>query len=311
MELFCNSDVCKRQLGENISMKFVCSLAACAVLSMSLAAAPAFAQAADAESAKADAPELGVFEGDWITVGIGGGYAPSYEGSDDYTFFPAPIAQGSIGGFDFGARGPGLYVDLIADGSSESNVKFLAGPLVRVRLDRNSNIKDPVVRALGKVDVAVEVGATAGVVLSKVLNPYDVLTISGDIQWDVAKAHRGRLITPTISYSTPLSPAIFTNLSVSAVHADGDYTETYFSIDALGSAASGLPVFNADVGWKSYGATLLGGVDLSGDVRDGGWGAFALVSYSRLTGDAKRSPVTSIRGDANQWFLAAGVSYTF
>ena len=125
-------------------MKFAYSLAACAAFSMSVAATPAFAQAADAESAKADAPELGVFDGDWITVGIGGGYAPSYEGSDDYTFFPAPIAQGSIGGFDFGARGPGLYVDLIADGDSDSNVKFLAGPLVRVRLDRNSNIKDPV-----------------------------------------------------------------------------------------------------------------------------------------------------------------------
>lgn len=292
-------------------MKFACSLAICAAVSVCLAAAPTFAQAPEAESAKADAPDRGVFEGDWLTVGIGAGYGPSYEGSDDYTVFPAPIAQGSIGGLDFGARGPGLYVDLIPDGNSDSNVKFLAGPLVRVRLDRNSNIKDPVVRALGKEDVAVEVGATAGVSFSKVLNPFDTLTISGDIQWDVAKAHRGRLITPTISYSTPLSTAIFTNLSVSAVHADGDYNDTYFSIDALASAASGLPVFDAESGWKSYGATLLGGLDLSGDVRDGGWGIFGLVGYSKLTGDAKRSPVSSIRGDADQWFLAAGISYTF
>lgn len=272
---------------------------------------PLHAQATDAESAKADAPERGVFDGDWLTLGVGAGYGPSYEGSDNYTIFPAPVAQGSFGGFDFGARGPGLYVDLIADGNSESRVKFLAGPLVRVRLDRNSKIKDPVVRALGKENVAVEVGATAGVAFSKVLNPFDTLTISGDVQWDVANGHRGRLITPTVSYSTPLSQAIFTNLSVSAVRVDGDYADTYFSIDTAGSAASGLPVFDADGGWKSYGATLLGGVDLSGDIRDGGWGAFALVSYSQLTGDAKRSPVTSIRGDADQWFLAAGVSYTF
>ena len=272
---------------------------------------PLYAQATDAESAKADAPERGVFAGDWLTVGVGGGYGPSYDGSDDYVLFPAPIAQGSIGGIDFGARGPGLYVDLIADSNSDSSIKFLAGPLVRVRLERNSKIKDPVVRALGKEDVAVEVGATAGVSFSKVLNPFDTLTISGDIQWDVAKAHRGRLITPTISYSTPLSQAIFTNLSLSAVRVDGDYADTYFSIDAAGSAASGLPVFDADGGWKSYGATLLGGYDLSGDVRDGGWGTFGLISYSRLTGDAKRSPVTSIRGDADQWFFAAGISYTF
>ena len=271
----------------------------------------AFAQAQEADSSKAEVPDRGVFAGDWLTLGIGGGYGPSYEGSDDYTLFPAPLAQGSLSGFDFGARGPGLYVDLVRDSNAEGNVKFLAGPLVRVRTDRNNNIKDPVVRSLGKEDVAIEIGATAGVSFSKVLNPFDSLTLSTDIQWDVAKAHRGRLISPNISYSTPLSTAIFTNLSLSATHVDGNYADTYFSIDAAGSAASGLPVFDAKGGWKSYGASLLGGVDLSGDVRDGGWGVFGLVSYSRLTGDAKRSPVTAIRGDAGQWFLAGGISYTF
>ncbi len=292
-------------------MKFDIILVAASAICALFAAQPAFAQAQEAETAKADAPDRGVFAGDWLTVGMGAGYGPSYEGSDDYVLFPAPIAQGSVGGFDFGARGPGLYVDLIADGNSDSNVKFIAGPLVRVRLDRNNNIKDPVVRLLGKEDVAVEVGATAGVSFSKVLNPFDTLTISSDIQWDVAKAHRGRLISPSISYSTPLSTAIFTSLSLSATHVDGNYADTYFSIDAAGSTASGLPVFDADGGWKSYGASLLGGYDLSGDARDGGWGVFGLVSYSKLTGDAKRSPVTSIRGDSDQWFLAGGISYTF
>ena len=270
---------------------------------------PAFAQ--DATTETADISGRGIFAGDWVTVGIGAGYAPSYEGSDDYDVFPAPLAQGSIGGIDFGARGPGLYADLIADSDSDSAVKFVAGPLFRVRLDRNRNIKDPVVRLLGKEDVAIEVGATVGVAFIKVINPFDNLTLSTDIQWDVAGAHNGRLISPSISYSTPLSTAIFTSLSLSATHVDGNYADTYFSIDSVGSAASGLPQFDADGGWKSYGASLLGGVDLSGDARDGGWGVFGLVMYSRLTGDAKRSPVTSLRGDADQWFLAGGISYTF
>lgn len=271
--------------------------------------APAFAQEATTDAA--DTTERGIFAGDWVTVGIGVGYAPSYEGSNDYVLFPAPIAQGSIGGIEFGARGPGLYADLIADSNSDNNIKFLAGPLFRVRLDRNSNIKDPVVRLLGKEDVAIEVGATLGVSFAKVINPFDNLSFSTDIQWDVAGAHKGRLISPSISYSTPLSTAIFTSLSVSATHVDGNYADTYFSIDAVGSAASGLPQFDADGGWKSYGASLLGGVDLSGDARDGGWGVFGLISYARMTGDAKRSPVTSLRGDADQWFLAGGISYTF
>ncbi len=272
---------------------------------------PAMAQDSQADAATSDPAAGTVFDGDWLTVGLGGAYGPSYEGSDDMVLFPAPLAQGSVGGFDFGARGPGLYVDLIRDGDNDSNVKIVAGPLVRVRMDRNSRIKDPVVKLLGKRDVAVEVGATAGISFAKVLNPYDNLTVSSDIQWDVAGAHDGRLISPAVSYSTPLSKAIFTNLTVSAVHVDGNYADTYFSVDPAGSAASGLPVFDAKGGWKSYGASLLAGVDLSGDITDGGWGLYGLVNYSRLTGDAKRSPITSLRGDADQWLFAAGISYTF
>lgn len=255
--------------------------------------------------------DRGVFAGDWLTLGLGMGYAPSYEGSGDYVLFPAPLAQGSVSGFEFGARGPGLYVDLVRDANSGSNIKFIAGPLVRVRLERNSRINDPVVALLGKREVAIEVGATAGISFTKVLNPYDQLTIAADAQWDVAGAHGGRLISPGVTYSTPLSRALFTSLSLSATHADNDYANTYFSVDASGSAASGLPVYQAGSGWKSYGASLLGGYDLSSNALDGGWSIFGLTSYSKLTGDAKRSPVTSIRGDADQWFFAGGISYTF
>lgn len=289
-------------------MKIFKSCAAALCVSAAFCA-PAFAQSSEAPTA--ERPDLGVFAGDWVTVGLGAGYGPSYDGSDEYVLFPAPLAQGSIGGIDFGARGPGLYADLIADGNSNSNVKFMAGPLIRFRMDRNSNIKDPVVRLLGKEDVAIEVGATAGVSFSKILHPFDTLTVSSDIQWDVAGAHKGRLISPSISYSTPLSTAIFTSVSLSATHVDGNYADTYFSIDSVGSTASGLPQFDADGGWKSYGASLLGGVDLSGDARDGGWGIYGFINYSRLTNDAARSPVTSLRGDADQWFMAGGISYTF
>ena len=56
---------------------------------------------------------------------------------------------------------------------------------------------------------------------------------------------------------------------------------------------------------------MLTAVDLDGDVTNGGFGLIFLGSYSRLLGDPKRSPVTSIRGSASQWFGAIGVGYTF
>jgi MipA family protein len=188
---------------------------------------------------------------------------------------------------------------------------LLFGPQVHVRLDRNSQIKDAQVKLLGKRDVAVEMGFTSGISLTGVTNPYDRLTFGVDAGWDVAGAHKGYVITPSISFSTPLSKASLVNLTVSADHIDDKFANYYYSIDSLGATASGLPAFAAKGGWKDVGATLVGGYDLSGNALDGGWGVFALANYSRMMDDAKRSPVTSIRGSADQWFVAAGISYTF
>jgi MipA family protein len=272
---------------------------------------PVYAQEEDDFQSQPTARLKNVFSGDWLTVGAGIGYKPSYDGSDDYDVIPAPIVQGSVSGFDFGARGPGLYVDVVRDSNSESKIKFLLGPQVRVRLDRNNGIKDPVVKLLGERDVGVELGVTTGVSLTKVINPFDRLTFSVDTGWDVAGAHKGNVTSPSVSYSSPLSRAAFASISLNAEHISDNYANTYFSIDGAGAAASGLPVFNATGGWKSVGGSLLTGYDLSGKALDGGFALFGLASYSRLTGDAKRSPVTSFRGDSGQWFISAGVSYTF
>lgn len=251
-----------------------------------------------------------VFDGDFVTVGVGAGYGPSYDGSDDYRVIPAPVIIGSVDGYDFATRGPGLFVDLIKD-QKDAKVDFIAGPFARVRLDRNSGIKDPVVKLLGERDVAVELGGSVGVEFNGALNPFDSVTFQTDILFDVAGAHSGTVISPSISYSTPLSTATFVSLTASTEWVDDDFADYYYSISPAGSTASGLPVFNAEGGFKSIGVSILGAYDLSGDVRDGGWGLFALGSYSKLQNDAAATPITSIRGDSDQWFGAAGINYTF
>ena len=251
-----------------------------------------------------------VFDDNWIQIGIGAGYRPSYSGSDDYTFFPAPALRGSVSGFDFQANGPGIQVDLIRD-PARQKIEYLLGPAIRVRTDRNGGIKDPVVALLGKRDVAVEVGASAGVRINRVLIPPANLTLSIDALWDVAGAHKGNIIKPQLTFSSPLSNAAFASVSISAEHIDRNFARTYYSIDTAGSIASGLPTYNAKSGWKNIGSSMLVGYDLSGNGRDGGFALFGIVNYSRLVGDAKRTPITSVRGDADQWFLAGGISYTF
>jgi outer membrane protein len=264
-----------------------------------------------AQEEPAPAPaEESVFDGDYLTVGLGVAVGPSYEGSDNYTISPLPVALGSIGGIDFQPRGPGIAFDVIPD-QKDAKVDFILGPVVRARFDRQNSIKDPVVRSLGKLDFAVEVGPFAGVQVNRVLNPYDSLTAQVDLRWDVAGAHDGMVIYPSLTYFTPLSRSIVTSLSASAEHVDDDYANYYFSISPAGSTASGLPTFNATGGWKNVSVASLTAIDLDGDVTNGGFSLIFLGSYSRILGDAKRSPVTSIRGSANQFFGAIGLGYTF
>ena len=75
--------------------------------------------------------------------------------------------------------------------------------------------------------------------------------------------------------------------------------------------ASGLPSFQASSGWKNVGVNALVGVDFDGDLTNGGLAGFVTGGYTKLLNDAKRTPLTSIRGDADQWLAGAGLAFTF
>ena len=271
-----------------------------------LVAGPAFAQPEPSGSGR---PES-VFDGDYATVGGGLAVGPSYDGSDDYVVSPLPVIIGSVAGIDFQPRGPGLAADLVPD-KDGAKIDFVFGPVVRARFDRNNSIKDDVVRSLGELDVAIELGGVAGIQVNRLLHQYDSVTAEVDVRKDVAGAHGGTVVFPSLTYFSPLSRGVAVSLGVSAEYVDDDYADYYFSISPAGSAASGLPVFTASGGWKNVGLTTFTAVDLDGDITNGGLGLFLLGGYSRLLADAKRSPVTAIRGKPDQFFGAIGLGYTF
>ncbi|ABC64067.1 MipA/OmpV family protein [Erythrobacter litoralis] len=303
-----------------MTMKFVPPLALVALL-----ASPALAEE-DADETEtieesqsqqdgivADGPPPGigetVFDGDYLSIGIGAGYGPSYSGSDDYVFFPLPIVQASYGGIDINPRPAGLAIDFIPD--ADEGPSFDLGIAGRLRSDRADQIEDPVVESLGELDRAVEVGPTAGVSFPGVLNRFDSLSFNVDALWDIAGAHSGMTVAPSVTYFTPLSRGIAGSLSFSATFVDDDFADYYYSVSPAQSVASGLPAFQADGGLNSLGANLLLAFDLNGDVTDGGFSIVTIAGYSRLVGDAKDTPFTSIRGDADQFLVGAGIGYTF
>ena len=271
---------------------------------------PALAQTGPEPDTLPEPVEEGsALDGDWIQLGVGVAYSADYDGSDDYKAFPLPLIQGSLGGIGIQPRPAGVALDFVQDG--EGPVSFSAGPVVRVRTSRTGDIKDPVVAAAGELDTAIEVGPSVGVSYSGLLNPYDSISAGLDVRWDIAGAHDGRTISPSITYFTPVSRGAAVNLSLSAEHADEQFNSYYFSVTPAQALASGLPTYNAGAGFNKLGATLISGIDLDGDLTNGGLAIFAIGGYSRIIGDAADSPFVAQRGSADQWMIGAGLGYTF
>lgn len=268
-------------------------------------AAPGLAQQDDPGEGGSKAYEGSVFDGDWLSIGGGVVYGPSYRGSDDYVVSPLPIVQGSLGGVGINPRPGGLALDFVPD--ADGDVAFSAGIAAKLNRNRASQIEDPVVLGYGKLDTAFEVGPSIGASLPAVLNPYDSLSFNLDTLWDVAGAHRGMTVTPSLTYFTPVSRGAALSFALSATHVDDDYADYYYSVAAGGPLAT----YQASGGFESAGVNLLGAVDLDGDLADGGFAIIVLGGYSRMLGDARRSPFTAVRGDADQWMGALGLGYTF
>lgn len=272
-----------------------------------LLAMPAFAQSS---GPPADAP-INV-DGDRITVGVAGVYLPDYEGSKDHVLRPAPGAIGSVSGFEFTVAGNRASLDLIPKGPGPGwNIQ--AGPIAVLDLNR-SNLKqigDLRVRALGRRSASIEVGGFVGVGKTGVItSPYDTLSVSISYRKGVTGAQRAGVLSPTINYFTPLSRKAAIGLFASAERAERGYANTYFDVDAAGSAASGLPVFSTRGGWKSYTLGALGGYSLTGDLTHGLKLAGG-VTYARMLNDFAESPIVSIAGNKNQWTGLLGLAYTF
>jgi outer membrane scaffolding protein for murein synthesis (MipA/OmpV family) len=282
-----------------------------AALVLGLGCAPAVMAQDASVPPTVQTPEVAsALAGDFLVVGIGGALVPSYDGSDDYVAMPFPLLQGSFRGIGINPRAGGIALDVIND-RLDAPVTFSFGPTVRLRANRDGRVKDDVISLLPDLDTAIEVGPTAGISFPGVLNPYDALSFTADVKWDIAGAHGGMTAAPAVSYVTPLSRGTVALLSVGGEYGDDEFMDYYYTVTPEAAVITGLPAFGADAGFRSVGSTLLLGFDLNGDLQDGGMVLFLVGGYSRMLGDARETPFTSIRGSADQWTGGAGVAYTF
>ncbi|WOF43216.1 MipA/OmpV family protein [Sphingopyxis indica] len=250
---------------------------------------------------------------DYFAIAGGVLTSPRYNGADDNVVLPGGYLRGRISGFSFSTRGTNFQVDLIRQRRGQ-RIDWKLGPVVNLRSDRTGRIGDPQVEALGEKKVAVELGLTGGVTMTGVFtSKYDQLGLRFIVLADISGRHSSWVASPTIEYSTPLSKRAYIGMSVSVNVYGKGFGAYYFDVDPLGSAASGLPVYER-AGRKAtagkYTIGVAGAYSLSGDLRKG----FALltgVQYGRMASRFAASPIVAIAGDKDQWIAGAGVAYQF
>ena len=281
----------------------------CATLMACASAAPVSAQEG---APSTDQPDAQILGGDRIIVGAGIAAVPSYIGSKSVSVVPTVAIQGQISGISFNSQGTSLYVDAIPNRGVQG-WKLQAGPMLSLRLDRNSFINGTQVEKLGKLKKAWEPGAWIGIQRTGVItSPYDTLSLNLSYQHDISNAHGSYIVSPSIDYDTPLSRTAYASISLSADYVGKGFGAYYYDIDTAGSDATGLPAYDgaSKAGWKDWNLSATIAHSLTGDLTHG-LSLFATGGYARILGAYRRSPIVDIAGSPNQWSGAIGLAYIF
>lgn len=260
-----------------------------------------------AQTAGSELPDPGD-RSNTFTIAAGIASTPDYEGSDHNRWMPAAAVRGRVGGMDFWSNATWLYLDVL--GRPSSGIDFDLGPIIGARFNRTRKVHDDLVDILPERDVAIEAGAFAGVSFHGLTNPYDSLSLRVDVLHDVGSAHESTLITPSLSFATPLSQRTYVSASANMEWAGGGYADYYYSFDGPAIPEFPLAIYDADGGLKHWQLGFTGVQMVTGDLT-GGLGLFATGSYKRLLGDFADAPIVDARGRASQWMGAIGLTYTF
>ena len=237
---------------------------------------------------------------DW-TIGAGAGFAPDYEGSDDYEVVPLWNLRAQD------LYHPATYVDISGPRLSSNFIphdNFRLGLSGQYAFERD-DVDDNKVDSLRDTDSGVLLGVIGGYDFD--ITPDAVLGLELDARFDVT-GDVGGLITGRVKFRSPLDAAKdwIVNAGVETTFATDDYMDNYFGISARDLGSSSLSTFSADSGFKDVG--LNAGITY---MFTPSWSVTGLASYKRLLGDAKDSPVTDNAGDENQLFGGALVSFRF
>lgn len=252
-----------------------------------------FAMAPAAVPAQAQPPMQGPSDGpsdpdggDRITIGIGGLYAPAYQGADDYRFQPLPMVDVKWGRFFVNLQ------DGIGANIFDSDHVTVGVGLTPVGGYRAKDAPD----GIGKLSLGL--GGRGFVKLRQggfeaTLGATKVIT--GNTEGVIADA--------SLAYPVKASDKLMLIPSIGTTWGDRKHNNRYFGVTAAQSAASGLPQYRAGSGLVDAKAELAVVYRLTDRI-----GVMAMGGVSSLLGDAKDSPIVDHK---TQPYGVIAVTYSF
>ncbi|MDP1605692.1 MAG: MipA/OmpV family protein [Rhodocyclaceae bacterium] len=230
------------------------------------------------------------------SVGLGVGVRPEYEGAKDRKTALMPNINLFYGDTLFLTNmtaGANLFKHSTAQG-----LNITAGPLLALRRGRDQDDNDAL-RGLGDIDPALDAG---GFVRFRKQG----WQASVDVRQNLTNTDQGATVNFSAGYGMPLSPRLRLRTNLDTTWASADYMKTFFGIDALQSAQSGIAQYAAGSGFKHVGASLMADYSINRE-----WAGFASLRYKRLLGDAAASPIVANLGDKDQVSASIGIKYRF
>lgn len=227
-----------------------------------------------------------------VRVALGPEIVPDHVGAEGTKFAPYVNVDMKREGqeFEFEAPDESFGFGIIDVGA------FEFGPALALESARRPS-RFPV--PIDKVPTTVEAGAFAQLFLGKSFR------VRGELRKGLG-GHDGWISQVSADFIARRGDDYVFSIGPRVSWADEEYQNAYFGVTPIVSAASGLPAFDADSGFRGVGGATSLSYQFTPD-----WGIQAYGRYERLVGDAGRSPLIRTYGSRDQFSVGLGLSYTF
>ncbi len=238
-----------------------------------------------------------------VRVGLGPGLYPDFEGSRHSSIHAVPVVS---------LR----YRDLVevlnneirvtafnklfapAVNSEKPGGSLRVGPLLSLNFGRDEG-DSPDLTGMGSVGTSIELGAFVSYLL-----PSD--RFRARIRQDVAGGHKGATLQLDYTHTFIRAERLSLSGSIGAMGGSAAYMKSFFGVNVIQSARTGLPTYRPKTGFKDVNAGINGSYIISDN-----WSVFATVGYKRFIGTVADSPLIRLRGSKNNVSASSFIVYGF